>query len=250
MIESSKTEEPLRYQLFRTYMPRDKTSEFYCAGPDPATCRISAACAATGAAKGVLQPYQFGATFFDSRFPDPHPLSRLALNETFHMFGGKPSLSVILSIGPGIPTDNDLNEYKKLSRKFSWPARSSLQSFRRKPGVETPTAQPHKQHPEQGARRTMTVDSWSSTSSSSDEEKRLQQTIRDTLVNEYGDANIYCRLGPLRSCDKLSLNDVTAVNLSNEEIKLYLDMENTKKSIGEAASRYLTSTVAVVESVV
>lgn len=74
---------------------------------------------------------------------------------------------------------------------------------------------------------------------------RLQNTIREKLKGEYGDANIYCRLGPLRSRDQLSLNDVTAVNVSNEEIKLYLDNEDTKKSIREAAAQYLKSTLAV-----
>jgi hypothetical protein len=246
VIESSKQEESLRYQIFRTYEPRDKTSEYYCPGPDPAKCRISAACAATGAAKGVLQPYSLGPTFFDSRFPDPHPISRLALDETFHMYGGKPSLSLVLNIGPGIPTDNDLKEYDKLSRKFTWPRRKSLQSFWKKPREESLTAQPPQQQAEQGPDRSVTSTSWtSSCSSSSDEEMRQQKSIREKLKEEYGDANIYCRLGPLQSRDLLSLNDVTAVNVSNEEIKLYLDNEDTKKSIREAATQYLTSILAV-----
>jgi hypothetical protein len=246
VIESSKPEEPPQYQIFRTYKPRDEKSEYYCAGPDPAKCRISAACAATGAAKGVLQPYSLGLTFFDSRFPDPHPISCLAINETFHMYGMKPSLSVVLSIGPGIPTDNDLKEYDRLSRKFTWPGRKSLQPFWGKPREATLTAQSLQQQAGPGPDRSVTSTSWaSSCSSSSDEEMRLQNTIREKLKDEYGDANIYCRLGPLRSRDRLSLNDVTAVNVSNEEIKLYLDKEDTKKSIREAAAQYLKSTLAV-----
>ena len=241
VVQSPKLE-GLSYQIFRTYQPKDYTSEYRRSGPDPATFKISDACAATGAAKYLLQPFTMKSngtttTFFDSDFPAPHNITDLALDEVYYMCGRKPNLSVIVNIGPGIPTDNDIREYVRLSRKFSWPDKSSLTGYWRKPVYRI---QSSKKKIGTGWNRTDT-----SSSSGSEKDRKYQEMIRNRLADDYGDPSIYCRLGPPISRDQLSLNDVTAVHLSNEEIDRFLGDENTKDSIQKAAGQYLKLAVAV-----
>src|SRR5271156_2884067 len=109
--------ETREYQIFRTYEPKSViAAKPRHAGPAPTNCRMSWACAATGAAKSLLQPYQIGAaTFFDSRFPKPHNITDLAIDEAYDLYGDKYPISMILNVGPGIPSAHDVLMLSKAS---------------------------------------------------------------------------------------------------------------------------------------
>jgi hypothetical protein len=110
---SSRDSSP-RYNLFRTY-PK---------GPsDPSGSDIAAAFAATGAAKYFSQPWkeQIGGdgevSFFDHRFPKPHNITKLALEEMWAIFDGRVPISIIINIGPGLPKRSD---FRKIAKRFSF----------------------------------------------------------------------------------------------------------------------------------
>ena len=102
----------LGYNLFRTYdCPEDSK---VLAGPsDPRKYKISHAFAATGAAKYFTPPWKEpSATKPTSRFQDinsprPHNITKLALNEMWGLYGTDVEISVIVNIGPGIPSASD-----------------------------------------------------------------------------------------------------------------------------------------------
>ena len=234
--------------MFRTYAlsSSETPSKYFWPGPDPAKCKISEACAATGAAQGLLKPYKIGKTsFFDTNFPHPHKISSLALDEAYCIYGEKAALSLMLNIGPSIPSPDDVSQLQecsttrlsRLARKFSWPKkgarvseRTALTSENLK-AVEGPTKPP-------------TRSDTSLSSAASDTEKRLQQGIRKRLIDDYpshGDS-LYHHIGPVEqefAQNTLSLNDVSAIDLSNAEVKTFRENEGARKLIEKAAKQYV-----------
>ncbi len=144
------------------------------------------------------------------------------------MYGEKPLLSVIVNVGPGIPTNNDVKKLTKLSRQFSWPERTKFRVWRSTPSTRDATPQ-NRQTPNR-------TDTDSSTDSA-EEERRIEQKIRDRLHDDYKVDDIYCRLAP-ESEDSLSLSDVSAVRLSNEKVDQFLSLGSTKDKVLEAARQY------------
>ena len=112
----------LGYNLFRTYdCPEGcKLKD----GPsDPRKYRISHAFGVTGAAKYFTPPWkETSATkvkskFLDTKFPSPHNITDLALDEMWGLYGTDVEISVVVNIGPGTPNASD---YRKIARRFSW----------------------------------------------------------------------------------------------------------------------------------
>jgi hypothetical protein len=112
----------LDYKLFRTYnCPKGaKVRE----GPkNPSTFKISHAFAVTGAAKYFTNPWKeamasSGLTkFMDNKFPKPHNITELALDEMWGLYGTDVEMSVIVNVGPGIPNGCDV---KQIASRFSW----------------------------------------------------------------------------------------------------------------------------------
>jgi len=90
-----------QYHIFRAYRLR----QGMCEGPEPTQRKVSAACAATAAAKDFAKEYKIGSTtYFDDNFPNTHNVSRLALDEAAAFFGEKLAPEFILNISPGIPS--------------------------------------------------------------------------------------------------------------------------------------------------
>jgi hypothetical protein len=77
----------------------------------------------TGAAKYFSPPWneqmaKSGRTFFnDSKYPKPHNITELALDEMWGLYGKEVPLSVIVNIGPGLPSKSDV---KQIAQRFSW----------------------------------------------------------------------------------------------------------------------------------
>jgi hypothetical protein len=120
------------YNLFRTYaIPEDAAKpEKLLEGPEePHQFHISRAFGVTGAAKYFSPPWheqmsKSGRTLFnDSKYPKPHNITELALDEMWGLYGTAVPLSVVVNIGPGLPSECDL---KLIARRFSWGLTPSL----------------------------------------------------------------------------------------------------------------------------
>lgn len=119
------------YNLFRTYQipPLAKLPNKMLEGPaNPATFKISRAFGVTGAAKYFTPHWKEHMatsgkiTFSDTKFPKPHNITELALDEMWGIYGTEVPLSVIVNIGPGIPNTFDV---RQIARRFSWGRKES-----------------------------------------------------------------------------------------------------------------------------
>jgi Patatin-like phospholipase len=111
------------YNLFRSY-PVPETANRLLEGPEnPAKFKIARAFGVTGAARYFTPPWKekmarSGKTHFtDTKFPKPHNITELALDEMWGLYGTEVQLSVIVNIGPGLPSTCDV---KQIARRFSW----------------------------------------------------------------------------------------------------------------------------------
>ena len=136
------------YNLFRTYkIPKDaKLPLKLLAGPEnPSTFKISRAFGVTGASKYFTPEWKermagsIGKTSFsNTRFPKPHNITKLALDEMWGIYGVDVPLSVVVNIGPGLPNTFDV---RQIAQRFSWglsaPRNESVQYKRpRSPMIE------------------------------------------------------------------------------------------------------------------
>lgn len=121
-LKTDSKETNLGYNLFRTYdCPEGaKVLDGLC---DPRAFKISHAFGVTGAAKHFTPPWKKGKLkFFDVKFPSPHNITELALDEMWGLYGTDVEISVVVNIGPGIPNAFD---YQKIARRFSWGRKAS-----------------------------------------------------------------------------------------------------------------------------
>lgn len=114
------------YNLFRTYpIPQSaKLPNKLLEGPvNPEKFKISRAFGVTGAAKYFTPHWKEHMAssgkirFSNTRFPEPHNITKLALDEMWGLYGTEVPLSVIVNIGPGIPNTFDV---RQIARRFSW----------------------------------------------------------------------------------------------------------------------------------
>ena len=110
------------YNLFRSYECPKKAK--LLEGPEnPSKYKISRAFAVTGAAKYFTPTWKEhmangGRTSFsDTKYPKPHNITELALDEMWGLYGKDVPISVIVNIGPGLPNYSDL---KQIAKRFSW----------------------------------------------------------------------------------------------------------------------------------
>ena len=121
----------LGYNLFRTY-DCPEGSKVLDGPPDPRKYRISHAFGVTGAAKYFTPPWkETSATkgkskFLDIKFPSPHNITELALNEMWGLYGTDVEVSVVVNIGPGTPNASDC---RNIARRFSWGSKAATTSL-------------------------------------------------------------------------------------------------------------------------
>ena len=121
----------LGYNLFRTY-DCPEGSKVLDGPPDPRKYRISHAFGVTGAAKYFTPPWkETSATkgkskFLDIKFPSPHNITELALNEMWGLYGTDVEISVVVNIGPGTPNASDC---RNIARRFSWGSKAATPSL-------------------------------------------------------------------------------------------------------------------------
>jgi hypothetical protein len=239
-----------KYEIFRSYRTTKTSGPFYHSGPDPGTCNVSSVCAATGATKYLLEPYTIGSTTYsDNGFPNPHNITELALDEAYHIYGDKPPLSMVVNIGPGIPSDHDVEKLQQLSRKFSWPSwlssstksGSSLKSS----SNTSPTSHTNTISDAKFVESPARSDTSSSSSSEAEEvERQIEATIKNRLQRDYHSRKIFMRLAPPPARDELALNDVQVIRASSQEVDKFLQKDGTKERLREAARRYCVASNA------
>lgn len=242
-VQSSKGDNR-EYEIFRTYRTTKSSGPYYHPGPDPAACKVSSVCAATGATKYLLQPYTIGSTTYsDNGFPNPHNITELAMDEAYHIYGEKPPMSIIVNIGPGIPSDHDVEKLQRLSRKFSWPYWLSGSNRTGSTKNSTPTTSPTSSATTTSEAKWVEspVRSDTSSSASSEAEKverEIEANIIERLHKDYANREIFIRLAPPPAPDELALNDVHVIGASSEEVDKFLQQDTTKESLREAAQLY------------
>jgi hypothetical protein len=115
-----------QYSLFRSYEIPDWADRptMMLEGPnDPKHYTIAEAFAVTGAAKYFSPSWKSQMEksgkkrFSDTKFPKPHNITDLALNEMWCLYGKKVELSVVINIGPG---RTDPYDVKHIARRFSF----------------------------------------------------------------------------------------------------------------------------------
>ena len=114
------------YNLFRTYRCQPKPApNTLRPGPlNPEEFKIWRAFCVTGAARYFAPTWQETmdngkrSKFRDTKFPFPHNITEIALDEMWGLYGSDVPISVVVNIGPGLPNESDIT---KLTKKVSWP---------------------------------------------------------------------------------------------------------------------------------
>ncbi|KAL8866747.1 MAG: hypothetical protein Q9174_006108 [Haloplaca sp. 1 TL-2023] len=108
------------YGMFRTYNVPGRP-DLPESGYDPRTYRISHAFGVTGATRYFSSPWKEGTgaglVYWDTKFPDPHNITDLALEEVWSLYGENVPINVVINIHPGIPNPEDA---KRIARRFHW----------------------------------------------------------------------------------------------------------------------------------
>ena len=272
------------YRLFRTYEPPKSTKlpKKLLPGPkNPKDYKISSAFAVTGAAKYFTKEWhedieQSGRTkFFDRKFPRPHNITELALDEMWAIYGTDVALSVVINIGPGLPSNLD---FARIARRFSW-GRSPLGSSRTvsskevkpsttKQGMANPgdrdstfvtqldgpdssrdpsahlrfdASRPNPAADGEPKRAMKRFNTFGSMGRPMDEKLRrdedeIERSIRVKLNNmRPGDAALYYRLAPPVAAQGTAQNDSSASLVAHDATMNYLDQPKIVTTIDDVA---------------
>ena len=268
------------YRLFRTYeTPNNaKLPERLLEGPrNPKKYKISSAFGVTGAAKYFTKEWNehmehSGHTrFIDSKFPKPHNITELALDEMWAIYGTDIPLSVVVNIGPGLPNDVDV---RQIARRFSsWGLNPTGASRKKRPrllainqepalrrqenrisvpqsdeveqDVKKPSIRfrkvankPHSDHKHSIPR----IDTVGSLSGRTMDEKlkryedEIERDIKKKLNNvNPGSGNLYYRLALPKAPQGTAQNDSSAALVAHDATMEYLDLPAVDRTIYEVA---------------
>lgn len=275
------------YKLFRSYeIPSSaKLPAKLLEGPEnPSKFQISHAFGVTGAARYFTPKWkeQMASSgkirFRDTKFPKPHNITELALDEMWGIYGVGVPLSIVLTIGPGFPSDVDL---KQMARRFSWssnalgagsvlPPTPNLSQF-----GGTPPGSPRFVHPDEGGQdskqssnrlhghqsrqasaSTRAIDGGSRAESRTNTfgsirnrdidtklrrmEDHIEADVRKKLQSIYSDGSeIYVRLAPTNAPEGTPQNDSAAPGVASNATIDYLSMPGVAIAIDEVVNRML-----------
>ena len=270
------------YRLFRTYeTPKSaKLPERLLEGPkDPKNYKISSAFGVTGAAKYFTKEWNehmehSGQTkFIDSKFPKPHNITELALDEMWAIYGTDVPLSVVVNIGPGLPNDFDV---RQIARRFSsWglnaaraPKRKQARSpaIKQEPALQSQKNQISVTQPDDVAQDVKKstirfrkasakansehkhpikrIDTVGSLSGRTIDEKlkryedEIERDIKLKLNNvNPGSGNLYYRLALPNAPQGTAQNDSSAAIVAHDATMDYLDRPAIDRTIYEVAER-------------
>ena len=188
------------YDLFRSYeIPESaKLPQKLLKGSnDPSKFTISNAFEVTGAARYLSMSWKDHMaggdkiSSNDTKFPKPYNITELALDEMWGIYGTDIPLSVVLNIGPGLPTDTDV---EKIARRFSWGLNAN-------PTHETPSVSPLEKVQGEGKGSVARTNSFGSIKDRGIDAKLkrsehdIEEDVRDMLENvQPGSSELYFRL--------------------------------------------------------
>lgn len=260
--EKGSVDEKKKYWIFRTYKTTKANGGL--PGPDPSTCKISQAFASTCATKYLFEPYELAGTkFSDSGFPYPHNITALAVDEIRSHLGLHVPISVVINIGPGVPTKTDVNKLAGIARIFSFGSPAEHHGYpihEAKAIARRHTENAEMRKKELGA--SLTPPSGLATAElhkkkwrpltqplkAALREEQIENEIRDQLQRQYPstagtaaeDKFLYFRIGPNIAPKKTAVNDVTAAKTTYKETKRYLD--RVKPRLDNLAARCVRDT--------
>jgi hypothetical protein len=218
-------------------------------GPNPATCTIADAFASTSAAKYILDSFSVSnVKFSDNGFPDPHNITDLAIDEAQSICGRDYPMSVVVNIGPGIPTRGDVRKLGGLAKVFSF---GTPDSSRGMPLFETMAHRRTEPKCDQASRvlqrgiNLSTVSTPDTTgirhskignnvkpkSQAVLRELEIESEIKARLEREYPppaelvgrERSLYFRLGPSEAPKTTAVNDVFAADIVYKATEQYLE---------------------------
>jgi hypothetical protein len=243
--EKRRTGQKTQYQIFRTY--RTAQDAEARPGPDPAGCTIADAFASTSAAKYIFESFSVSnVKFSDNGFPDPHNITDLAIDEAQSICGKHYPMSVVVNVGPGIPTQGDVWKLGGLAKVFSF---GTPDSGRGMPLFETTAHRRTEPERDQEFRNLQTGVHPSKLLSPDTRamspknrkplkpmsqalirELEIESAIKARLAKEYPPATdlvgnerfLYFRLGPSEAPKTTAVNDVFAADIVYKATEEYL----------------------------
>ena len=231
------------YDLFRSYEIPDsaKVPKSLLKGPeDPSKFKISSAFGVTGAARYFSMPWKEQMagggkiSFNDTKFPKPHNITELALDEMWGIYGTDIPLSIVLNVGPGLPNDIDV---KEVARRFSWGLKGNLTH-------ETPSISPSEKVQGERKRSDARTDGFGSIKESGIDAKlrRLEEDIEDDIRKKLdhvqpGNSELYFRLALAESPRGTPQNDSAASGVVLDATMDYLSQPHVGNSVGKVAER-------------
>lgn len=267
------------YNLFRSYeIPGTaKMPGKLLEGPEnPANFKISSAFGVTGAARYFSNPWKeqmatSGKTrFSDTKFPKPHNITELALDEMWGIYGRDVPLSVVVNVGPGLPDHVDV---KQIARRVSWGldaksadkkistrggnspvdailqfkyvkrevqqvSRSSLDDTAEPNPISTPVAEGDWHR---SVARTNTFGSIKARGIDAKLrrfEHDIEHDIKEKLNNiRPGDTDLYYRLAPTKAPQGTSQNDFSTSGVALKAVRSYLSMPYIDSTIEKLVKR-------------
>ena len=267
------------YSLFRSYpVQSPQVPDEIREGPqDPQKFKMSSAFGVTGAAKYFSPPWveeiaDGVVRFQDTKFPELHNITELALDELCGLYGPGAPISVIVNIGPGLPTNADV---KHITHRFSGSLKAPIvhpPTPANPAGVETQgsnvptsTSDPlairfDTSTPKSGLIAVFTKDEsvWKGSAPSfqfaapfgppadgdvntnaDDSELKMKYDLfkRTTYGNPFINPQIYFRFAPDIAPQGTFQNDSVATNVVYDAAKDYLRDARTQTTIGKVVER-------------
>ena len=231
------------YDLFRSYeIPKSaKLPHKLLKGPkDPSKFEISSAFGVTGAARYFSMPWKEQmagggkVSFNDTKFPKPHNITELALDEMWGIYGVAVPLSIVLNVGPGLPSDIDV---KQIARRFSWGLKAS-------PAPKMTSASSSAKVQSEPKRLIPRTNTFGSIKDRGVDvklrrlEEDIEKDIRDKLDNvQPGNSELYFRLAPAEAPRGTPQNDFTASGGALDATRAYLRQPLVIATIGKVVER-------------
>lgn len=217
-------------------------------GPNPVTCTIADAFASTSAAKYILDSFSVSnVKFSDNGFPDPHNITDLAIDEAQSICGRDYPMSVVVNIGPGIPTRGDVRRLGGLAKVFSFGTPDSSRGmplFETMAHRRTETECGQGPHVPQtginlntlsnpnttGIRHSKMGNNMKPMSKAVLRELEIESEIKARLAKEYPpptellgrERSLYFRLGPSEAPKTTAVNDIFAADIVYKATEQYL----------------------------
>lgn len=239
-------------------------------GPEnPSGFEISRAFGVTGATRYFTEPWkeQMASSgkvrFSDTKFPKPHNITELALDEMWGIYGTDVPLSVVISVGPRLPNDVDV---KQIAQRFSWGSNASPahEAASTKRAISATVLIPQSKNVDQDVKRgslrfhedteeqnltiktvaegemNRAVARTSTLGSIQAREDDIESDIKKKLNNIHpGNAGLYYRLAPAKAPQGTSRNDSSASGVVLDATLDYLNEPHVDAAINEIVKRIL-----------